>query len=243
MFSSKQKISSVTFRCKYNTNFGSSLYVIGNLNLLGQWNVNNAIPLSTSSETYPLWTLKNAFSCPVGTEITYKYLTKDGDGKITWENLPNNKNRVKIISKPGEFIIEDEENNIKPEMGETENYDKIIKKEDIEPKKEKRKKKKNNESDKKNKNNNKNNKDNKDLERNINNNNDGLQRIKSEEADTFHLKIPIPIRTEDTEENEDSIENKIELKNNPDIIDLKMGLDDYFKISDNFSYDINLIFR
>ena len=238
MFSSKDKISSVTFRCKYNTNFGSSLYVIGNLKLLGQWDVNNAIPLSTSSDTYPLWTLKNAFSCPVGTELTYKYLIKDSNGQITWENLPNNKNRVKIISKPGEFIIEDEENNIKPEMGITENYDKLIKEEDVNPKKEKRKKKKNNgNNDKKNKKNKE--KENNDENDNLNKN-ENIKRINSE-IDIYHMKIPIPIKTGDSEQSDDSIENKVEIKNNPDIIDLKMGLDEFFKINDNFSYDIKLI--
>ena len=55
------------------------------------------------------------------------------------------------------------------------------------------------------------------------------------------MKIPIPIKTGDSEQSDDSIENKVEIKNNPDIIDLKMGLDEFFKINDNFSYDIKLI--
>ena len=139
-YSSKDKISSVTFRCKYNTSYGSSLYVSGNLKLLGQWDSNNAIPLTTSQADYPFWTLKNAFSCPVGTEIIYKYFIKNSNGEITWENLPNNMNRKKIITKPGEFIIEDEERIIKPEMGQTENYDKLIEDEDVNPKKKKKKK-------------------------------------------------------------------------------------------------------
>ena len=139
MFSSKDKISSVTFRCKYNTDFGSSLYVIGNLKLLGNWDINNAIPLTTSPSDYPIWTLKNAFSCPIGTEIIYKYFIKNSNGEITWENLPNNMNRKKIITKPGEFIIDDEEKIIKPEMGQTENYDKLIEDEDVNPKKKEKK--------------------------------------------------------------------------------------------------------
>ena len=129
-------IASVTFKCKYNTQFGSSLYVIGNLTVLGQWNISKAIPLTTSKENYPLWTLKNAFSCAVGTEIIYKYIIKDQSGNTSWEQLPNNINRKKIISKSGEFIIEDEEKIIKSEMGQTENYDKYIEEKDIIPKKE-----------------------------------------------------------------------------------------------------------
>ena len=107
--SARGRISTVSFKCKYKTSFGSSLFVVGNLKLLGEWNINNAIVLSTTSDTYPVWTQKNAFSCPVGTEIIYKYFVKDINGTIIWENLPENANRKKIISKPGEFLIEDEE--------------------------------------------------------------------------------------------------------------------------------------
>ena len=96
-FSSREKIATVSFQSKFNTSYGSSLFVVGNLKLLGQWQPNNAIPLTTSTDIYPLWVLKNAFSCPVGTEITYKYFIKDSNGQITWENLPNNMDRKKII--------------------------------------------------------------------------------------------------------------------------------------------------
>ena len=126
-FSARGRVSTVSFKCRYKTSFGSSLYVVGNLKLLGDWNLNNAIALSTTPETYPVWTQKNAFSCPVGTEIIYKYFVKDNNGNITWEKLPNNANRIKIISKPGEFIIEDEEKIVKSEMGNTEDYAKTKK--------------------------------------------------------------------------------------------------------------------
>ena len=125
-FSSSRRISTVSFKCRYKTSFGSSLFVVGNLKLLGDWDINNAIALSTTPESYPEWILKDAFSCPVGTEIIYKYFVKDTKGTITWEILPNNANRKKIISKPGEFVIEDEENEIKETLGKTESYNSII---------------------------------------------------------------------------------------------------------------------
>jgi hypothetical protein len=131
-FSARERISTVSFNCKYNTSFGSSLFVVGNLKLLGNWNINDAIALSTTPETYPLWTQKAAFSIPVGTELIYKYFVKDTNGTITWEELPNNANRKKIISKPGEFIIEDEENKVDETLNKTEEYDFCIK--DIKPK-------------------------------------------------------------------------------------------------------------
>ena len=131
-FSARGRISTVSFNCKYNTSFGSSLFVVGNLKLLGNWNINDAIPLTTTSETYPLWIKNAAFSCRVGTEIIYKYFVKDTNGTITWEELPNNANRIKIISKPGEFIIEDEENKSDSSLNKTVEYDSFIK--DIKPK-------------------------------------------------------------------------------------------------------------
>ena len=121
-FSARSRISTVSFKCRYKTSFGSSLFVVGNLKLLGNWDINNAIALSTTPESYPIWTQKEAFSCPVGTEIIYKYFVKDTNGKIEWEVLPNNANRQKIISMPGEFLIDDEENEIKEEVDITESY-------------------------------------------------------------------------------------------------------------------------
>ena len=239
-FSSREKISSVTFRCKYFTEFGSSLLVVGNLKLLGHWETNNAIPLTTSANDYPFWTLKNAFSCAVGTEVLYKYLIKDANGNITWESLPNNMNRKKIISKPGEFIIEDEENVIKPEMGETENYDRLIGDEDVNPKKKKKKGSGTNKKTKKNKDNDKSDNKSKDENRiNLNN----IPRIKSGE-DTFPNKLYVPIKEDDQNEileNEDAKICNDELRNNPNIIDLKFNLEPDFKIDDKFMYDINLI--
>ena len=242
-FSTKEKISSVTFKCKYKTSFGSSLYVIGNLKVLGQWNVDNAIPLTTTEETYPLWTLKNAFSCPVGTEIIYKYIIKDSNGKTTWENLPNNMNREKIISKPGEFIIEDEEKIVKSEMGKTEDYDKYIGDADVELKKEKKKKKKENGTKKKNK-------KNKDedisdfLQKSGEEKKNNIRKIPTEE-NNLKQKISVPIKIDeknDFEENyDDNMATGNDLKDIPNLMNLIANLEPNFKINDMFAYDINLI--
>ena len=226
------KISSVSFRCKYKTNFGSSLFVIGNLKLLGHWDPNNAIALTTTEETYPLWTLKNAFSCPVGTEILYKYIIKNNNGEITWETLPNNINRKKIISKPGEFIIDDEENIIKSETGLTEDYGKIIKEEDVVPKNEKKKKKKGILNNKK-------------KVKKGNNKNDKMNSlIQSNSGDiSFPPKLSVPIKDEEineSDESNDSIKINEEPRDNQEIINLKIGLDENIG-TDIFSYDINSI--
>jgi hypothetical protein len=84
-FPGRGRISTVSFKCRYKTSFGSSLFVVGNLKVLGDWDLKNGIALSTTADTYPVWTQKAAFSCPVGTEITYKYFVKDTNGNIEWE--------------------------------------------------------------------------------------------------------------------------------------------------------------
>lgn len=235
-----EKISSVTFKCKFETSFGSCLYVVGNLRVLGSWNVSNAIPLKTTSDTYPLWTLQNAFSCPVGTEILYKYFIKESNGEIIWESLPNNMNRKKIITKPGEFIIEDEEKIIKPEMGETENYDKTVSEEDVLPKKEEKKKRKEKKEKKENINSNK-----KQKKKEIRDETGRpLLKFNSDKVKNA-LNIEVPIRDEeknDNEENDDSVRYNDETKNQQNYIDLMINLDkNIIKNDDIFTYDINSI--
>ena len=234
-FSSREKIATVSFQSKFNTSYGSSLFVVGNLKLLGQWKPNNAIPLTTSTDIYPLWVLKNAFSCPVGTEITYKYFIKDSNGQITWENLPNNMNRKKIISKPGEFLIEDEEKIVKQGMGQTENYDKFIEDKDISSKsfKKKKMKKKNGNKKPSPKEEIKGKRDKKSAK--------VSKSLASPNSQEFEIqnKMSVPINDQnESEVNDDSIIDGENLKN---IAELKMGLDKNFETNDTLAYNINLI--
>ena len=228
--SSKQNVSSVTFKCKYNTNFGSSLYVVGNLNLLGQWEMKNGIPLTTSEDTYPLWTLKNAFSCPIGTEIIYKYFIKDSNGNNTWEDLPPLMNRKKIISKPGEFIIEDEEKIVKQEIGPTEDYNNFIEDKDIKPKKEKNKNKKENIDQ---------------IEKKDSEEKEKIQRTKTQTSN-YHNQITVPIIDDQIEINNSykNIEEKEMQNGDPEYANLVFNLDKNIITKNNiFAYDINLINR
>ena len=245
------RISTVSFKCKYKTSFGSSLFVVGNLKLLGDWDINNAIPLSTTTETYPIWTQKNAFSCPVGTEIIYKYFVKDINGEIIWENLPENANRKKIISKPGEFLIEDEENVTGTDFQQTQNNNSNIT--DIKPKssliKEKNKPDRKKVSDKKN--------DEKIEEKEVKKNDEEQKEQKNPKKKIKKKKkktttagalssqqlINYNQILDDnlmTYEKDESDINNSNLKN-PNLIDLKINLDKNFKIKDLYCYDINLI--
>jgi len=118
----KNEIASVSFHCKYNTSFGQSLRLVGNIEELGSWNPENSLLLVTDPSIYPIWKSTTEIICPVGMEIIYKYILKSDDGNIIWENLPNNENRKITVSSQGKFIINDEE-------GIIENN--VIKKEEI----------------------------------------------------------------------------------------------------------------
>jgi len=280
-FSARGRVSTVSFKCRYKTSFGSSLFVVGNLKLLGDWNLNNAIALSTTPETYPVWTQKNAFSCPVGTEIIYKYFVKDNNGNITWEKLPNNANRNKIISKPGDFLIEDEENEIGEELEKTESYNKSLN--DVKPKSGKkvtntRKKGKKEESTK----NESKKEEHKVTKKEEPENIKGKEKDKEKEEESeeskeikivedpkiLHKTKPknakkkkvknqsasgpmssqgisnlCKVLDENTADDKDEILdiNNSSIKENQNLIDLKINLDKNFKIKDLYTYDINLI--
>lgn len=105
-------IAKLSFRVKFETKYGQSLFIIGNIEELGMWEPSKAIPMTTSKDIYPTWKITKEFTCPIGMEISYKYLVKDGNN-IYWEELNNNKNmnRHITIQSPGNLIIFDEQSN------------------------------------------------------------------------------------------------------------------------------------
>ena len=69
-------LSQVSFRVKFETNFGQAVYIIGNIEELGSWEPSKAVALSTNKDKYPWWKSTGDLVCPVGMEIYYKYLVK-----------------------------------------------------------------------------------------------------------------------------------------------------------------------
>jgi len=67
--------------------------------------------METNKSIYPMWVIKKDFKCPLGMEIDYKYLVKDGN-KIFWEDLGQARNRHIVVQSPGNLIIFDEQSNI-----------------------------------------------------------------------------------------------------------------------------------
>ncbi len=115
-------LSTITFKCKYETSFGEELFIMGNIEELGSWEPQKAIRMETTKEVYPLWTITNTFVCPVGMEIFYKYIVKKtnpttNEVEILWEELPNNApNRHIVITSSGNFDIYDEKSKLSQEV-------------------------------------------------------------------------------------------------------------------------------
>ena len=230
---SKGNISTVSFKCKHETEFGSSLFLVGNLKVLGEWETKNAIPLKTTPSTYPIWVHNNTFSCPVGTEIFYKYFIKDINGQIKWEEIPNNSNRHKLISTPGKFLIEDDEKDFISDKTEDDNLleKKASKEEDSKDKEEKKEKKSNKNNEKqKVKTKTKGKKGKKKVQKNAG-------PVSSHELSNLYKMLDENI----TDEKDEMDINNSNLKEKLNLIDLKINLDANFWVGDLYAYDNNLI--
>lgn len=75
----------VTFAETHETSWGQQVYVVGDLPALGGWRPDAALPLS--ADGYPQW--RTTVPIPPGTVFRYKYLVKDAQGVVLWENGPD----------------------------------------------------------------------------------------------------------------------------------------------------------
>ena len=75
--------------CK-ETKLGEEVYIVGNSNELGNWNVNNSKKLSTDSNLFPLWE-SNPISFKSKSQLEYKYIIKSSSNNVKWENFDGNR--------------------------------------------------------------------------------------------------------------------------------------------------------
>lgn len=77
----------ISFKVTAETNFGESVYIVGNRPEIGNWSTNPDTYRQCAPTAYPQWTCTITF--PVGgVGIEYKY-QKIGNGNVTWENGGN----------------------------------------------------------------------------------------------------------------------------------------------------------
>lgn len=84
----------VSARFKVNqasTDYGTNIYVVGNVYELGNWDTDQAVgPFfnnTASIGSYPTWFYD--INVPAGTTIEYKYIKKDASGNVIWESGSN----------------------------------------------------------------------------------------------------------------------------------------------------------
>jgi hypothetical protein len=90
--------------------------MIGNLGMLGQMDPSRALNLTTTKETYPVWTIK--LDMPRDEIIEYKFLILKAPSKnsqsrreIIFENLPPGINRIITTQGKRELTIAEEFDN------------------------------------------------------------------------------------------------------------------------------------
>lgn len=90
VLSSKQ-VATRFFVNNAETEYGSSVYIVGNVEELGNWDINKAIgPFFNNTKSianYPTWFYD--ISLPAGKKIEYKYIMKDNKGNVIWESGAN----------------------------------------------------------------------------------------------------------------------------------------------------------
>ncbi|KAF2267349.1 glucoamylase [Lojkania enalia] len=79
----------VTFNVLASTVVGQNIFVVGSIAELGSWDTSKAIPLDASRYTdgVPLW--YGSVNLAAGAQVQYKYIRKEADGRVSWENDPN----------------------------------------------------------------------------------------------------------------------------------------------------------
>ncbi len=101
----KMKVSlKLTFQLKYHTEYGQSLFITGNHELLGNGNVSNALPLEYFNDEYWYAVIEVGENNITDTNIVYNYVLKNEDGTMVYDwgndkalNLAHLKGEVLII--------------------------------------------------------------------------------------------------------------------------------------------------
>ena len=101
----KSNVATLKFQCSYQTTYGQQLRICGNLEELGNWDIEKSIKMETNENLFPLWESTIDLICPIGMTIEYKYVIFNENGKKEFEQLPNNSKRILTMKQTGNFLI------------------------------------------------------------------------------------------------------------------------------------------
>lgn len=79
----------VTFAVVAETDFGDRLVLLGANRELGAWRPEHGIALSTSAESFPVWTVTVRLQACSSASLSYKFAVLRADGTCDWEPGPN----------------------------------------------------------------------------------------------------------------------------------------------------------
>lgn len=128
----------VKFKYIYNNEKDEDVRVVGNLDILGNWEPKKAVKLSLNPKLDGVWKTKVKIKVPLLFNLEYKYLIFKNNNFLRWEVLSNNKNRTIKFAEKDVFILSDKPNNITPqikkEIIDKKKGEKIIKKKKVKKK-------------------------------------------------------------------------------------------------------------
>ncbi|WIM99759.1 carbohydrate-binding module family 20 domain-containing protein [Actinoplanes oblitus] len=87
------------------TSWGQNVYVVGNVPALGGWDTTKAVPLTTTSSTFPAWT--GGAALPPNTYVEYQYIVKNPNGSVARWEKGFQQNRTTITPPTGTYITHD----------------------------------------------------------------------------------------------------------------------------------------
>ena len=100
----------IIFKVKYETQNGQEIRVLGGIEEMGNWEPEKGLRMTTTKETYPIWSTTKEITCPVGMEIHYKYIAFNSYTKeFIWES--NMSNRFLKVENGGKIEILEEKGN------------------------------------------------------------------------------------------------------------------------------------
>ena len=108
----EESYANINFQVDFPTEPNQTLYIIGNIEELGNWRKEEAVKLIKLDEETNIWETTQSLERPVGMTIKYNYLINDSKNKRILEKLPNNEERSITTKKPGQYIIMNKKNDL-----------------------------------------------------------------------------------------------------------------------------------
>lgn len=134
------KYCTVRFKYIYENEKDEDVRVVGNLDNLGNWNINEAIKLSLNPKQIGIWKTRVKIKVPISFALEYKYLIFKNNTFLRWEVIQNNRNRTVQLHEKNAFVLLDKPNDIrtqiKKEITDRKKGDKILKKKKVKKKNE-----------------------------------------------------------------------------------------------------------